>query len=839
MLHEKGLAYQAESMVNYDPVDKTVLANEQVDANGCSWRSGAKVEKVNLKQWFLKIKEFQQPLLDDLEVLAKGNKWPERVLAMQKHWLGKSEGAKLKFELESIDGTHSWPDMEVYTTRPDTLFGVQYLALSVSHPIVVQLAKEGNPIREFVDRARGMPSDSKEGWNIRGIRAKNPLFSACLDGLAAVPEWIPVYCAPYVLDHYGSGAVMGVPGHDTRDYEFWKANSRSRNAIKVVVTLEKGAPSNTTLDPDFKPITGKGYVAEELGAFSGMTSDEARDAIIKALQEKDVYAEKGENWRLRDWLISRQRYWGTPIPIIHCDTCGPVPVPDSDLPVELPNLADQFFKGKTGNPLQDIKSWKTTKCPKCHAKADRETDTMDTFMDSSWYFMRFLDPKNTAAPISSKNADTGMPVDVYVGGVEHAILHLLYARFISKFLATTPLWPSGGGPENKAEPFKRLITQGMVHGKTYSDPSNGRFLRPDELDTTDPRSPKIKSSGLQPLVSYEKMSKSKYNGVDPGTTIATYGADATRAHMLFQAPVSEVLEWNEGSISGIQRWFARIWKLSAGDWLPPTNQSTEFTLPEDQDATLDTVIKFEKLASFPTETDLWLKTQDTIASVTDSYSHTYALNTVVSDLMSLTNAIWDTSHSQKPRLLELPYLAFTSLLRMLAPIAPAFTEECWERLHHAVALKELHHPDHPLRGPGKHSGTPSVRSVFSFGFPRYDTAVVSALTQTQTCAVMVDGRLKFSTKIPLPPAEFFEGGKVGELRRWVVDALRETQEGRVWMGEGGRLGWPAKEECRGLHGTGVEGMNVVVVKGGKTVNFVSPKKKREFWEEKRGKEARK
>ncbi|KAF2811815.1 leucyl-tRNA synthetase, partial [Mytilinidion resinicola] len=879
MLHERGLAYQAESMVNFDPVDQTVLANEQVDANGCSWRSGAKVQKIMLKQWFLKIKEFQQPLLDDLEVLAKDNKWPERVLAMQKHWLGKSEGAKVTFQLENPDGTRCWPEVEVYTTRLDTLFGVQYLALSISHPIVTELAETHGKLRTFLQGARNLPSDSKDGHKLPGIKARNPLFAAGLDGLSKVPEWIPVYTAPYVLDHYGSGAVMGVPGHDIRDNDFWRENAPPPATVNVVVTAEKATSSELTVDAKFtastippvgrffsakadtiKPITNKGYVAEGFGEFSGMTSDEASNAIIKSLRKNNVYAEKAENWRLRDWLISRQRYWGTPIPIIHCDTCGPVPVPDSDLPVELPALADEFFKGKTGNPLQDIRSWKTTTCPKCHAQADRETDTMDTFMDSSWYFMRFLDPSNTAAPISPKNADLGMPVDVYVGGVEHAILHLLYARFISKFLATTPLWPSGGGPENRAEPFKQLITQGMVHGKTYSDPANGRFLRPDEVDLTDAVSPKIISSGLEPVVSYEKMSKSKYNGVDPGATIATYGADATRAHMLFQAPVSEVLEWNEGSISGIQRWFARLWRLSSAPWIPPEVLKHGFIPPKDQDITLLKILESvlpdepadpksplqtsdEDLVQVlnPTEVALWLKTQSTIARVTDSYSNTHTLNTVVSDLMSLTNTIWDTQSDSRLSC-TLQYLSLTSLLRMLAPIAPAFAEECWERLHKLVARDQVYQRDHPLHAPGQVERLSYVRSIFSFGFPIHDPQIGKLINRTQNCAVMIDGRLKFTTEIPMPPASLtspIDEGEEGkgsskttvqafvrqtdELRAWVVDTIRETAEGKLWLGEGGKLGWPKKEECPGAYRTGVEGMQVFVVKEGKTVNFVTPK----------------
>ncbi|CBX96909.1 hypothetical protein LEMA_P100400.1 [Plenodomus lingam JN3] len=521
MLHERGLAYQAESLVNYDPVDKTVLANEQVDANGCSWRSGAKVEKVMLKQWFLKIKEFQEPLLKDLDALAKDGRWPEKVLAMQRNWIGKSEGTKLCFNVESTSTGTQFAPVDVFTTRADTLFGVQYIALSLRHPIVQQLTVDDDALRSFIDRANDLPPDTKEGYRLPDIVAKNPIANLINTDHAH----IPIYVAPYVLDDYGSGAVMGVPGHDTRDHAFWRTNEGD-HPIKTVISVKPGkSPKPLVPGDDDVPVTCRGFVAADVERFGGMRSEKAVTKIVNALQRIGQPASMTSNWRLRDWLISRQRYWGAPIPIIHCDSCGPVAIPEEDLPVKLPDLPDSFFQGRKGNPLAEDENWKKTSCPKCGSAAERETDTMDTFMDSSWYFFRFLDPKNQEALVDPDKANAGMPVDLYVGGVEHAILHLLYARFISKFLATTSTWPQG--KMVNGEPFLRLITQGMVHGETYTDPATGRFLRPDEVDLTNRSKPVIRATGLTPNKSYEKMSKSKYNGVDPGVTIAKYGADAT------------------------------------------------------------------------------------------------------------------------------------------------------------------------------------------------------------------------------------------------------------------------------------------------------------------------
>jgi leucyl-tRNA synthetase len=821
MLHERGLAYQAESLVNYDPVDKTVLANEQVDANGCSWRSGAQVEKVMLKQWFLKIKEFQEPLLKDLDTLAEGGRWPEKVLAMQKNWIGKSEGTKLWFDVEANSGDMQFDPIDVFTTRADTLFGVQYLALSLSHPIVQRLAADNESLQAFLARAKDLPIDTKEGYRLPNVIARNPLAQVIGTGDSA----IPIYVAPYVLDDYGSGAVMGVPGHDTRDHSFWRTNAGGE-PIKVVITEKSGTPVSHLLrdSKDDQAMTARGFLAADIPEFANMQSKKAVKLMVKKLQESGKRAEQTANWRLRDWLISRQRYWGTPIPIVHCRSCGPVPVPDQDLPVKLPNLPDSFFEGRSGNPLEQDEEWKKTSCPKCGSAAERETDTMDTFMDSSWYFFRFLDPKNTSQIVEPAKADQGMPVDLYVGGVEHAILHLLYARFISKFLASTPVWPAGHLV--KGEPFKQLITQGMVHGKTFTDPENGRFLKPDEVDTTS-GTPLIKATGQTPNVSFEKMSKSKYNGVDPGATIALYGADATRAHMLFQAPVTDVLEWDEKKITGVQRWLSRILRLSGAFWWPDQELAL-FRGTKDIDADLRSIVNMYRwrarrqrdqilnqadlIASLKIdEAKLWTKTQQTIASVTSSYSSTYALNTVVSDLMTLTNLIWDTPHASELTA-WLKWHSLVHLLRMLAPIAPGVAEEAWHNL-----AAQTTHPSLPNQlGP----------SVFSAGFPVADEAIIPHLNPFVTCVVQVDGKRKFEVVIEKNPVLRPHDSRLSQ-QEGVVAKIAETPEGKEWLDrETGKL-WKmsGKKEPHWTH-PDMPGDFKVVVVGEKLVNFVSPKVKK-------------
>ncbi|KAH0542402.1 hypothetical protein FGG08_003157 [Glutinoglossum americanum] len=781
LLHEHGLAYQAESLVNYDPVDKTVLANEQVDSNGCSWRSGAKVEKRRLKQWFLRITAFKEALLEDLDLLAKDGKWPERVMSMQKNWLGRSKGARVRFSINTANGGVTFGPAEAmcFTTRPDTLFGVQYLALGVDHPLVVRLAKSSPELQSFLDTAPTLPPDSKAGYLLEGVQATNPL--AFLDDTPnIVKEPLPVYVAPYVIGDYGYGAVMGVPGHDNRDSAFWREN-RGTDPIRKTV-----APaSSKDLSSESDPFCGHGVLTSQCGQFAGLPSLEASEKIVSELHKFGAdLGQSVESWKIRDWLISRQRYWGTPIPMIHCGDCGAVPVPKDQLPVELPKLEGGWLRGKGGNPLQDVPEWVNTKCPSCGGPAQRDTDTMDTFVDSSWYFTRFLDPHNSAAPFSAQSAEASLPVDIYIGGVEHAILHLLYARFISKFLATTPLWPSGGGLANKGEPFGKLITQGMVHGKTYTDPTTGRFLKPTELDlVTDLRSPKFvlpNGERASASVSYEKMSKSKHNGVDPGACIRRHGADATRAHILFSAPVSEVLEWDEGKIVGVQRWFGRVWRV-VGEVKEELDRSaaaqqTQQSPPSSEQANPASII-----SPLPaTNTHLQTTLHQTIQHVTTSLESAHSLNTTVSSLMELTNTILSTHPTSPP---QTTYQALSTLLRLLFPIAPAFSSECWEILH----LPPSHGQKNPIT---------TTNDILHAPWPTIDPALVTSTVQTElTCAVQVNGKLRFVTTLN-------PGGLEGEaLRDWLVATLEGAEEGKKWLG-------------------GRKAKRVVVVRGGRVVNFV-------------------
>lgn len=785
MLHEKGLAYRAKALVNYDPVDKTVLANEQVDANGCSWRSGAKVEKRELEQWFFRITAFKEALLEDLESLREG--WPERILSMQRHWLGKSSGARIQFKIFGPDGGF---DIGVFTTRPDTLHGVQYLALSKTHPFVMKLAEKDANLRAFLDSAVSLPPDSKAGYVLPGVRALNPIRH--LEQNASLPRTIPVYVAAYVLPDYGEGAVMGVPAHDSRDYAFWSENSSSQPPAFAI------KPKSGQAESDIEgAYTDDGVLTDLCGSYAGLPSQEAGQKIVADLKAKANLADITDNWRLRDWLISRQRYWGAPIPIIHCDDCGPVPVPVDQLPVELPALDGAALRGKPGNPLESAHDWLHTSCPQCGKDAKRDTDTMDTFVDSSWYFLRFLDAANEDAPFSPKLA---RPVGIYIGGIEHAILHLLYSRFIYKFLAQSGLVPGATTPE----PFSKLLSQGMVHGKTYSDPTTGRFLKPSEVDLTKKDAPVIVGTQTVPNVSFEKMSKSKYNGVDPSTCIAKYGADATRAHILFSAPAGEVLEWDETKIVGIERWFARVWKLVS-------NSSGAFSdLPIDARERLlagkiNLPASLDRLSD--EEVELLLITHHSISSVSHCLENNpYGLNTVISTLTKFTNTLTSSpipsSESLSPGAQPILYLAISSLLRLLAPIAPSFSSECWEELHRS-SHESISRP---------------IPSIFSapWPLPLLSPADLEVLSSrgSKTVTVQINGKVRFSTAVPRFPehdaaasdAESALSSKLSPAEEnWILSHVLQSEEGKLWLRE--RNDWEKRKR-------------VIFVRGGAIVSVV-------------------
>lgn len=757
--------------MNYDPVDETVLANEQVDANGCSWRSGAKVEKRVLKQWFFKISEFREALLNDLNTLARDGAWPEHVVAQQKNWLGKSSGTMIKFPLLAM-GQDVGASIEVFTTRPDTLFGVQYLALASNHPLVIKLAETDPELRAFLDTLPGLPPDSKVGYLLPQIKAINPL-AYHEDTPDPTKASLGVFVAPYVLGHYGEGAVMGVPGHDVRDHSFWSEHHPGQPVRTVIALSEDGT---TTAVEEGGPYTNHGIMTEHSGPFRGKQSLEAGQTMVRMLEAAHL-AQSVDKWRLRDWLISRQRYWGTPIPIVHCDSCGAVPVPQDQLPVKLPEVRQHWANGKTGNALESSSDFVNTKCPKCDGPAKRDTDTMDTFVDSSWYFARYADPKNPRQ-LFSPDAAKLLPVDTYIGGVEHAILHLLYARFIYKFLASIDMLPQHSqGHQEIAEPFQRLITQGMVHGKTYVDPDSGRFLKPDEVELSNSSEPKVISSGKTALISYEKMSKSKHNGVDPTEFISKHGADATRAHILFQAPVAEVLHWDEAKIVGVTRWLNKLHDQVSGIGESEAEGKDERTVEEYLQSKYDKVdsMTAEELNIWDTEVALWRSVHETIASVQSSYEDIYSLNTVVSDLMSLTNLLIDSKDAAS----LVKRAAASVVIRLVAPITPAFAEECWNVLH------------------------AQSKSVFETAqFPTQDGSMWMLTPRNQECAVQINGKVRGVVQIPSPPV-----GLTGDaLKDWVIQAIMRTEEGSTKFGQGP---YDLSQTKR-----------AIAVRGGKVINFV-------------------
>ncbi|RYP31787.1 hypothetical protein DL767_005565 [Monosporascus sp. MG133] len=769
LLLKHGLVSRKKATVNWDPVENTVLANEQVDADGRSWRSGAVVEQRELEQWFLHITEFKESLLRDLTDLAKDNAWPERVLSMQKNWLGKSHGAYYRFPTRSTDGRRAGSksegeSLEIFTTRPETIFAAQFLAISPNSQLAEDLAKEDQGLRDFLCRAKTLAHDSTEGYRIPNLSAISPLSL-----MKNVPDdqfdRLPVYVAPYVRGDYETAAIMGVPAHDARDFAFWKQHNPEA-PIKYAIGKSKDEPSLR----DDSPMVLPGCMTSLAGEFQGGFSDDVAKKVVAQIEDETQLGRGIVKWKIRDWLISRQRYWGTPIPIVHCDTCGPQPVPEDQLPVKLPRVGHHWADGRTGNPLEAATDWVNTTCPKCCGAAKRDTDTMDTFMDSSWYYMRFPDPRNPHLPISEEAARRHLPVDIYIGGVEHAILHLLYARFVYKAVVGL-LYPSLTSAAQeitqlgvsarkalatslKEEPFKRLITQGMVHGKTYTDPDSGRFLKPDEIDFSDSSSPKVAESGKTTCVSYEKMSKSKHNGVDPGSFISKYGADATRAHILFQAPVGDVLNWDEDKIAGITRWIRRVHQLV---WtLAPAEESSDWGATQHFTQTADS----EAAGQRAMDADVWRTTQNTIASVTKSMENVYSLNTAVSDLMNLTNVLIKHTGASKP----LKAAATAHLLRMLAPIAPAVAEEFWSMLY-------------PSRGSIFEQHSNNNEKIW----PAPDGTLPLLRLETVKCAVQVNGRLRCVVEIPPRPADVADGP---DFQAWITEEILKSTEARQKLASG-------------------------------------------------------
>ena len=642
------LAYRKEATVNWDPIDQTVLANEQVDADGRSWRSGALVEKRKLRQWFLKITAVADELLDDLEQL-KG--WPERVRTMQANWIGRSNGATLRFAIAA----ENEQAIEVFTTRPDTVFGVSYVVLAPEHALVDQLTTAEQ--REAVEAFRKSLQSISEQDRVAEDRPKRGVATGGSVQHPFTDEAVPVWIADYVLPDYGTGAVMGVPAHDSRDFAFAKQYDLPITTVVVEPghVPDAGEPSEA--------FTGLGELVGS-AEFDGLQGEQAKAAIIKAAEQRGVGAAK-ITFRLRDWLISRQRYWGCPIPVIHCDDCGVVPVPESDLPVELPRDVD--LSGSGGSPLERATEWKQVSCPKCGKPATRETDTMDTFMCSSWYYLRYTDASNDTAPFSPASIDAWMPVDQYVGGVEHAILHLLYSRFFTKVLQQRKL-------VSCSEPFQNLLTQGMVQGVTYRNPKTRKYIAPSAV--SDANQPTDPDDGEALEVFFEKMSKSKYNGVDPGAVVDRYGADTARMFILFKAPPEKDLEWDDADVEGQFRFLQRIWRLCDGAKASGLQLQSPLPLP----------------AEFtPAETDLRRAVHTAIEAVSeDLQGDELQFNTAVSELMKLSNAMGGQLDAVCAPVAQ---EAVRSLLLLLAPFAPHLADELWEQLQGSGSIHQQRWPD--------------------------------------------------------------------------------------------------------------------------------------------------
>ena len=646
---EAGLVTRKKSMVNWDPVDNTVLANEQV-IEGRGWRSGAIVERRELTQWFLKISDFADELLDGLDTLER---WPDKVRLMQRNWIGRSEGARVFFPIDGVPGEGTYR-LEVFTTRPDTLFGASFCALSPHHPLTEKLARDNPALRDFIrecDRIgtseEAIETAEKMGFDT-GLKARHPFTGE---------ETLPVYIANFVLMDYGTGAIFACPAHDQRDFDF--ARKYGLPVIPVVTPKDRAGDMSWAdeLIAGDEAFTGDG-IAMNSDFLDGLDVTAAKRAAIERLEALEL-GEGTINYRLRDWGISRQRYWGCPIPVIHCKSCGVVPVPREQLPVTLP---DDVTFDQPGNPLARHPSWKHVECPQCGAASERETDTFDTFGDSSWYYARFTAPRATT-PTVKELVEHWLPVDQYIGGIEHAILHLLYARFFNRAMQRT-------GHVVAAEPFAGLFTQGMVNHETYRDTA-GRWVAPSDVAIETVNGKRVAKHLLDgspvTIGSVEKMSKSKRNTVDPEDIIAKYGADTARWFMLSDSPPDRDVQWTDQGAEGAWRFTQRLWRMVTEK-------------PEEVSALGEAVP-----ASF-TEGGLALRraAHQALAAAGDDIEN-LRFNRAVARVYELANAISgfsETGESAKWVRRE----ALELMVQIVAPMMPHLAEECWAALGHDVPL---------------------------------------------------------------------------------------------------------------------------------------------------------
>ncbi len=656
-----GLVARKKSRVNWDPVDQTVLANEQV-IDGKGWRSGAPVEQRELTQWFLRITDYADDLLQALDGL---DRWPEKVRLMQRNWIGKSQGLLMRFELEGQALPSGERVLEVYSTRPDTLFGASFGAIAPEHPLATALAEKDKKLAAFIAECEhagtseeAIETAEKKGYDT-GVTAQHPFD----------PDWkLPVYVANFILMDYGTGAIFGCPAHDQRDLDF----ARKYRLPVVPVVIPKDA------DPNTFAVGEEAYLEDGMLANSrfldGLTVEAAKEEVARRLEAQRVgnapQAERQTNYRLRDWGVSRQRYWGCPIPVIHCKACGVVPVPEEDLPVTLP---DDVTFDKPGNPLARHPTWKHVACPKCGADAERETDTFDTFVDSSWYFARFCSPRATK-PVERHAVDYWMPVDQYIGGIEHAILHLLYSRFFTRAMRAT-------GHVGLDEPFQGLFTQGMVNHETYRG-AKGEWLSPSEVriegEGESRRAIHIPTGKEVAIGSVEKMSKSKRNTVDPADIIAHYGADTVRWFMLSDSPPERDVQWTEAGVEGAWRLVQRLWRLveEAAPQIAPAGDAKPANLGPDAQALRRAAHKA-----------LQTVTQDVQA---------LRFNRAVAQVYELTNtlsAVLQKGAGDDPGTRWALREAFDILVQLVGPMMPHLGEECWARLGHEELLADQPWPE--------------------------------------------------------------------------------------------------------------------------------------------------
>lgn len=674
-----GLAYRKESWVNWDPVENTVLANEQV-IDGRGWRSGALVEKRKLSQWFLKITAFADELLEAIEELER---WPDKVRTMQTNWINRSEGAHVDFKLVGRDDS-----LRVFTTRPDTLFGASFCALAANHPLIAEQAERNPDLAEFVAECNRMGTSEeaiekaeKKGFDT-GLKVVHPLD----------PSWeLPVYAANFVLMEYGTGAIFGCPGHDQRDLDF----ARKYGLPVRPVVLPKGQ------DPETFVIGNEAYVGDgtifNSDFLNGLGVDEAKSQVIARLAEMGT-GEGTVTYRLRDWGVSRQRYWGCPVPVIHCASCGAVPVPEADLPVALPEDVDF---DKPGNPLDRHPTWKHTSCPSCGKDAVRETDTFDTFFESSWYFARFCDPKNSKEAFSRDSVDYWLPVDQYVGGIEHAVLHLLYSRFFVRALSEC-------GYLDLSEPFDGLFTQGMVCHETYRS-DDGKWLSPADVDRRG--SDKAFLLGTDTPVKIgrsEKMSKSRKNVVDPDYIVKTYGADTARLFMLSDSPPDRDLEWTEAGVEGAWRFLNRVWRQvqdAIADGLPPVDAP--------------------KPAVFSAGADALRRAAHKALDGATGDLERFHFNRAVARIRELSNAIGEFTPAGDDDRWACRE-AVEILVQLLGPMTPHLSEELWSALSHD-------------------------RLIARSDWPKADPALV--VDELVTLAVQVNGKMRAKIEVERDASE--------------------------------------------------------------------------------------